>query len=194
MLMLLCAPVAVGLAAALTASLRAAGPAGALAGVVLLLAGLVAGYLAAGAVQLHALTGATTVPAAHAALATAAGHWTLTAAGLAGAVALALTCIGGHRKGADPEAGPKTEPKAARGAGPGADPEMSGAARRSPGRVPCPIMGKLTTVANRIVDRGELCLPGEGASLSEHSVVLIRPDAPGSRGRQVLGQFVPEPA
>ena len=35
MLMLLCAPVAVGLAAALTASLRAAGPAGALAGVVL---------------------------------------------------------------------------------------------------------------------------------------------------------------
>jgi hypothetical protein len=71
---------------------------------------------------------------------------------------------------------------------------MSRAARRSPGRVPCPIMGKLTTVANRIVDRGELCLPGEGASLSEHSVVLIRPDAPGSRGRQVLGQFVPEPA
>jgi hypothetical protein len=58
-------------------------------------------------------------------------------------------------------------------------------------------MGKLTTVANRIVDRGELCVPGEGASLSEHSedsVVLIRPDAPGSRGRQVLGQFVPEPA
>ena len=72
--------------------------------------------------QLHALTGATTVPAAHAALATAAGHWTLTAAGLAGAVALALTCIGGHRKGADPEAGPKTEPKAAPGAGPGAGP------------------------------------------------------------------------
>jgi hypothetical protein len=28
--------------------------------------------------------------------------------------------------------------------------------------------------------------------LSEHSVVLIRPDALGSRGRQVLGQFVPE--
>ena len=79
-------------------------------------------------------------------------------------------------------------------AGPGAGPEMSPAARRSPGRVPCPIMGKLTTVANRIVDRGELCLPGEGASLSEHPVVLIRPDASGSRGRQVLGQFVPEPA
>ena len=67
-------------------------------------------------------------------------------------------------------------------------------ARRSPARVPRPIMGKLTTVANRIVDRGELCLPGVGASLSEHSAVLIRPDTPGSRGRQVLGQFVPEPA
>jgi hypothetical protein len=122
MLMLLCAPVAAGLAAALTASLRAAGPAGALAGVVLLLAGLVAGYLAAGAVQLRALTGATTVPAAHAALATAAGHWTLTAAGLAGAVALALTCIGGRRKGAGPGAGPKSGPRAAPAAGPGAGP------------------------------------------------------------------------
>ncbi len=122
MLMLLCAPVAVGLAAALTASLRAAAPAGALAGVVLLLAGLVAGYLAAGAVQLHALTGATTVSAAHAALATAAGHWTLTAAGVAGAVALALTCIGGRRKGVGPEAGPKSRPKAAPTAGPGAGP------------------------------------------------------------------------
>jgi len=55
-------------------------------------------------------------------------------------------------------------------------------------------MGKLTAVANRIVDRGELCVPGEGASLSEHSVVLIRPDALGSRDRQVLGQFVSESA
>ena len=122
MLMLLCAPVAAGLAAALTGSLRAAGPAGALAGVVLLLAGLVAGYLAAGAVQLRALTGATTAPAAHAALATAAGHWTLTAAGLAGAVALALTCIGGCRKGVDSGAGPESGPKATPGAGPGAGP------------------------------------------------------------------------
>ena len=81
-----------------------------------------AGYLAAGAVQLRALTGATTVPAADAALATAAGHWTLTAAALARAVALALTCIGGRRKGADPKARPKTGPKAAPGAGPGAGP------------------------------------------------------------------------
>jgi hypothetical protein len=154
---------------------------------------LVAGYLAAGAAQLRALTGAATVPAAHAAhaaLATAAGHWTLTAAGLAGAVALALACIGGRWKGAGPEAGPKAEP----GAGPGTAPGNVTGGAPVPGRVPRPIMGKLATVANRIVDRGELCLPGEGASLSEHSVVLIRPDVPGSRGRQVLGQFVPEPA
>jgi hypothetical protein len=47
-----------------------------------------------------------------------------------------------------------------------------------------PIVGKLTAVTNRIVDRGELSMPGEGASLSEHTVVLIRPDAPGSRGRR----------
>jgi hypothetical protein len=137
MLMLLCAPVAAGLAAALTASLRAAGPAGALGGVVLLLAGLVAGYLAAGAVQLRALTGATTVPAAHAALATAAGHWTLTAAGLAGGVALALTCIGGRRKGAGSQAGPKSGSKAAPAAGPGAGPgNVTGAPVPGAGAMP----------------------------------------------------------
>jgi hypothetical protein len=111
MLMLLCAPVAAGLAVALAASLRAAGPAGALAGLVLLLAGLVAGYLAAGAVQLRALTGATTVPAAHAALATAAGRWTLTAAALAGAVALALACIGRRQTGARPGPGRNRDPE-----------------------------------------------------------------------------------
>jgi hypothetical protein len=108
---LLCAPVVAGLAVALAASLRVAGPAGALAGLVLLLAGLVAGYLAAGAVQLRALTGATTVPAAHAALATAAGRWTLTAAALAGAVALALACIGRRRTGARPGPGRNRDPE-----------------------------------------------------------------------------------
>jgi hypothetical protein len=107
MLMLLCAPVAAGLTVALAASLRAAGPAGALAGLVLLLAG----YLAAGAVQLRALTSATTVPAAHAALATAAGRWTLTAAVLAGAVALALACIGRRRTGARPGPGRNRDPE-----------------------------------------------------------------------------------
>ena len=68
--------------------------------------------------------------------------------------------------------------------------------RAGPEAVRCPIMGKLATVANRIVDRGELCgCPGEGASLSEHVAVLIRPEAPGSRGRQILGKIkisVPE--
>ena len=113
--MLLCAPVAAGLALAASlraaTSLRAADPAGALAGLVLLLAGLVGGYLAAGAVQLRALTGATTVPAAHAALATAAGRWTLTAAALAGAVALALACIGRRRTGARPGPGRSRDPE-----------------------------------------------------------------------------------
>lgn len=65
----------------------------------------------AGAVQLRALTGATTVPAAHAALATAAGHWTLTAAALAGAVALALACIGRRRTGARPSPGRSRDPE-----------------------------------------------------------------------------------
>ena len=44
----------------------------------------------------------------------------LTAAGLAGGVALALTCIGGRRKDAGPEAGPEAGPKTAPAAGPGA--------------------------------------------------------------------------
>jgi hypothetical protein len=103
MLMLLCAPVAAGLAVALTASLRTAGPAGALADwscwpawwEVIWPPGRCSG----------ALTAATTVPAAHAALATAAGHWTLIAAALAGAVALALACIGRRRTGARPSPG-----------------------------------------------------------------------------------------
>ena len=107
---------------------------------------------------------------------------------------MALACVGRRRKAPDPEPDPGQGLGLGPGYGPGEDTEVSRAARRSPGLVPSPIMGKLATVANCIVDRGELCLPGEGASLSEHSIVLIRPDAPGSRGRQVLGQFVPEPA
>jgi hypothetical protein len=62
------------------------------AGVVILLAGVVVGYLAAGAVQLHAIAGAVTAPAARAALASAAGHWALVAAAVTGAVALAMAC------------------------------------------------------------------------------------------------------
>jgi hypothetical protein len=97
----LCVPVAGGLAAALTAALRTSGATGALAGVVILLAGLVAGYLAAGAVQLHAIAGAVTPPAARAALAAAAGHWALIAAVVTGAVAMAMagTPVRGWRHG-----------------------------------------------------------------------------------------------
>jgi hypothetical protein len=35
-------------------------------------------------------------------LATAAGHWALTAAAVTGAVAMALACIGRHRKSSEP--------------------------------------------------------------------------------------------
>ena len=94
----LCVPVAGGLAAALTAAFRTAGAAGALAGVVILLAGLVAGYLAAGAVQLHAIAGTVTAPAARAALAAAAGHWALVAAAVTGAVAVAMACTPGRAR------------------------------------------------------------------------------------------------
>jgi hypothetical protein len=57
------------------------------------------------------------------------------------------------------------------------------------------MVGKLTAVTNRIVDRGELSVPGEGASLSAHTVVLIRPDAPGSRRKQTWEEItlLPEP-
>ena len=84
----------------------------------------------------------------------AAGHWTLTAAALAGAVALALACIGRRRDRCQTRSGPEPGP----GIAPGADRARSRAARRSPGRVTRSIMGKLTAVANRIVDRGELCV------------------------------------
>jgi hypothetical protein len=107
LLALACVPLAGGLAAALAASLRAAGAPGALAGVVILLAGLVAGYLAAGAVQLRALTGARTVPAVRAALVAAAGHWALVAAAVTGVVALAMTCTAGRPRGGQPGGTPE---------------------------------------------------------------------------------------
>ena len=102
LLAVLCVPLAGGLAAALTASLRATGVAGSLAGAVILMVSLVAGYLAAGAMQLRALTGTRTVPAVHGALVTAAGHWALVAAALTGTVALALACTPGRRGRARP--------------------------------------------------------------------------------------------
>ena len=41
----------------------------------------------------------------------AAGHWTLTAAALAGAVALPLACIGRRRTGASPRPGRSRDPE-----------------------------------------------------------------------------------
>ena len=75
------------------------------AGVVILLAGLVAGYLAAGAVQLPAIAGTVTAPAALAALAAAAGHWALVAAAVTGAVAVAMACTPGRARGGAPVLG-----------------------------------------------------------------------------------------
>ncbi len=89
-MLLVCAPLAGGLSAALTSSLRAAGAAGAMAGVVILLAGVVAGYLAAGSMQLNTLTGARTGQAVRHALVLAAGRWALVAAAVTAVVALAL--------------------------------------------------------------------------------------------------------
>ncbi len=78
-----------------------------------------AGYLAAGAVQLRALTSAITAPEAHAALATAAGHWALIAAAVTGAVALALACTGGRRKDREPSEIADGAPVPGAGATPG---------------------------------------------------------------------------
>jgi len=90
LLTVLSVSVAGGLAAALTSSLRATGAAGAMAGVAILLAGAVVGYLAAGAVQLHALTTARAPQASRGALVTATGRWALLAAAVTVAVALAV--------------------------------------------------------------------------------------------------------
>lgn len=90
LLTLLCVPLAGGLSAALASSLRATGAAGAMAGVVILLVGVVAGYLAAGALQLQALAGDRTGAAIHNALVLAAGRWSLLAAAVTAIVALAL--------------------------------------------------------------------------------------------------------
>jgi hypothetical protein len=99
-LALLCVPLAGGLAAALAAAVRDAavrdaavrdaGTGGALCGVVLLLAGVVGGYLAAGAVQLQALQAARTGAPVHAALVTTTVRWALLAAVVTAAVALVM--------------------------------------------------------------------------------------------------------
>jgi hypothetical protein len=78
MLTVLCAPVAGGLAAALTASLRA---------------------LTGARTLTASLRSAADRTAAHAALAAAAGHLVLLAAAVTGVAALALTCTSGRRSG-----------------------------------------------------------------------------------------------
>ncbi len=79
LLTVLSVSVAAGLTAALTSALRATGAAGAMAGVAILLAGAVVGYLAAGAVQLRALATAWAPQASRGALVTVTGRWALPA-------------------------------------------------------------------------------------------------------------------
>lgn len=89
-LALLCVPLAGGLAAALAAAVRGTGTGGTVCGVVLLLAGVVGGYLAAGAGQLQALQAARTAAAVHTALVTTTARWALLAAVVTTAVALVM--------------------------------------------------------------------------------------------------------
>jgi hypothetical protein len=102
LLTLVCVPLAGGLGAALTSSLRVTGAAGAMAGVVILLAGVVVGHLAAGSAQLHALVTLRTAQGADGALAAMAGRWALVAAGVTAAVALMLAAtVRGARRPPD---------------------------------------------------------------------------------------------
>jgi hypothetical protein len=105
-LALLCVPLVGGLAAALAAAWRNAGTGGAVCGVVLLLTGVVGGYLAVAAVQLQA-AGAHAAPAAaaaHAALLATQGDWALIAAGVTGALALGLARGPARRRSGGPRA------------------------------------------------------------------------------------------
>jgi len=98
-LALLCVPLAGGLAAALAAAVRGTGTGGTVCGVVLLLAGVVGGYLAAGAVQLQAFQAARTAAAVHVALVTTTVRWALLAAVVTAAVALVMA-VAPERRGA----------------------------------------------------------------------------------------------
>ncbi|MFY9931728.1 MAG: hypothetical protein WAK82_27365, partial [Streptosporangiaceae bacterium] len=63
------------------------------AGAVLLLTGLVAGFLAAGAMQVRALTGVRSAPGVQHALVSAAGRWVLVAAAAAAIFALVMAFV-----------------------------------------------------------------------------------------------------
>jgi len=81
------------------AALRATRAAGEMAGVAVLLAGAVVGYLAAGAVQLRALATVGAPQASRGALVTVTGRWALLAAAVAAAVALAMAVADIRRLG-----------------------------------------------------------------------------------------------
>lgn len=106
LLAVICLPVAAGLSAALTAGQRGTGAPGAMCGGVLMLAGVLAGYLADGALQLHALDHAVSGTAAvHAALFSADARWNVVAAavtGVAGLAALASTHLRQHARSPAP--------------------------------------------------------------------------------------------
>jgi hypothetical protein len=86
-----CVPLAGGLAMALTAALRDTGVAGAVCGIVLVPAGVLAGYLADGAIELQAVAAADRSAATvRAALLTADARWDIVAAIITAAVALAV--------------------------------------------------------------------------------------------------------
>ena len=85
-----CLPVGAGLAGALAAGLRTTGAPGAMCGGVLLLAGVLAGYLADGALELAAVDNADSSAATvHTALLSADLRWNIAAAAVTGAAGLA---------------------------------------------------------------------------------------------------------
>jgi hypothetical protein len=84
-----CVPLAGGVALALASAMRGVDAAGAMCGVVLMLAGVLAGYLADGAIELQAVSADDrTASMVRDALLTADGRWDLAAATLTGLVAL----------------------------------------------------------------------------------------------------------
>jgi hypothetical protein len=96
-LALLCVPLAGGLGAAVAATMRGTGTGAAMLGIVLLLTGMVAGYLAASAVQFQALQHAQTATAVRTALVATSSRWALLAAGVTAAVALVIAVAPGPR-------------------------------------------------------------------------------------------------
>jgi hypothetical protein len=102
LLAVVCVPVAAGLSAALAAGLRVTGAPGAMCGGVLMLAGVLAGYLADGAIELRAVDGTDgSAAAVRAALITADLRWNIAAAaatGIAGLAAFACGWVRGYRE------------------------------------------------------------------------------------------------